>query len=83
MSDEFEEVLKKNFPHLYGAAKAGEPEANADMSNARWGWHAAKKHTAPPTFEYRNMPKVVCTNCYLIVGGLIGSLLTLGVLWLR
>lgn len=37
----------------------------------------------PPTTEWRRAPKTVCTNCYLIVGGLIGSLLTIGVMWLR
>lgn len=31
---------------------------------------------APATVEHRKAPKTVCTNCYLIVGGAIGSILT-------
>jgi hypothetical protein len=55
-------------------------EHEGEVFDVRCGYCAL---TPPPTTEWRRAPKTVCTNCYLIVGGLIGSLLTLGVLWLR
>lgn len=37
----------------------------------------------PPTTEWHRAPNTVCTTCYLVTGGLIGSLLTSALLWLR
>ncbi|WP_449432332.1 hypothetical protein [Pseudomonas putida] len=41
--EQFEAAFQAEFPTIYKAAKAGDPEAHGDMTCARWGWMASRE----------------------------------------
>lgn len=72
--EEFERCFEKEFPHTYEAAMRGEPQPHGDMSCAWWGFKEGYRCALPTTEPRTERP--ICTTCYMIAGGAIGSVLT-------
>lgn len=65
--------LMRDLKDALGACKGREEDQARHLLSH---FNIVRKGDTPATVEYRKAPKTVCTNCYLIVGGAIGSILT-------